>query len=90
MYVDGDRNVVCTSVFAYYQQMMNVMCPFAGEAQFLKSVCNALIDGLDKRLVAIFCHNYANHATLHDLTASYQHRRFPEILQAMQSAEEEV
>jgi hypothetical protein len=70
--------------------MMNAMRPFAGEAQFPKSVCNALIDGLDKRLVAIFRRNYADHATLHDLTASYQRRRFPETLQAMQSAEEEV
>ena len=43
-YVDGNGNVVCTSVFAYYQRMMNAMRPFAGEAQFPKSVCNALID----------------------------------------------
>ncbi len=66
------------------------MRPFAGDAQFPKSVCNALIDGLDKRLIAIFCRNHANHALLHKLTASYQCRCFPEILQAMQSAEEEV
>jgi hypothetical protein len=90
LYVDGNGNVVCTSVFAYYQRMMNAMRPFAGDAQFPKSVCNALIDGLDKRLIAIFCRNYADHALLHELTASYQCRRFPEILQAMQSAEEEV
>jgi hypothetical protein len=89
-YVDGDGNVVCTSVFAYYQRMMNAMRPFAGDAQFPKSVCNALIDGLNKRLVAFFCRNYADHALLHDLNASSQCPRFPEILQAMQSAEEEV
>ncbi len=89
-YVDGEGNVVCTSVFAYYQRMMNAMHPFAGEAQFPKSVCNVLIDGLEKRLIAIFCRNCANHATLHDLDASYQCRKFPAILQAMQSAEEEV
>ena len=89
-YVDGDGNIVCTSVFAYYQRMMNAMRPFAGEAQFPKSVCNALIDGLDKRLVAIFRRNYTDHAILHDLNASSQRRCFPEILQAMQSAEEEV
>jgi hypothetical protein len=70
--------------------MMNAMHPFAGDAQFPKSICNALIDGLDKRLIAIFRRNYADHALLHELTSSYQRRRFSEILQAMQSAEEEV
>jgi hypothetical protein len=70
--------------------MMNAMHPFAGNAQFPKSICNALIDGLDKWLIAIFCRNYTNHALLHELTASYQRHCFPEILQAMQSAEEEV
>ena len=88
--VDGDGNIVCTSVFAYYQPMVNAMRSFAGEAQFPKSVCNALIDSLDKRLVAIFRQNYADHTILHDLNASSQRRHFPEILQAMQSAEEEV
>ena len=70
--------------------MMNAMRPFAGKAQFPKSVCNVLIDGLDKRLVAIFHRNYADHTILHDLNASSQRHRFPEILQAMQSLEEEV
>ena len=89
-YIDGEGNVICTSVFKYYQQMMNAMRPFTGEAQFPKSVCNTLIDGLDKRLIAIFCRNYADNAILHDLDASYQRRKFPAILQAMQSAEEKV
>ena len=87
-YVDGDGNIVCTSVFAYYQRMMITMHPFAGEAQFLKSICNALVDGLDKCLVTIFGQNYVDHAILHDSNASSpQRRHFPEILQAMQSAE---
>jgi hypothetical protein len=34
--------------------MMNGMRPFAGEAHFLVSVCNMLMDGLDLRLVPIF------------------------------------
>jgi len=89
-YVDAEGNLVCTPVFAYYQCMMNVMRPFAGEAQFPKSVCNALIDGMDKRLVAIFRRNYADHAILYSLSASYQRSCFPAILQAMQSAEDEV
>ena len=89
-YIDGNGNVICTSVFAYYQHMMNAMRPFAGEAQFPKSMCNALIDSLDKQLIAIFCRNYADHAILHDLDALYQCRKFPAILQAMQLAEEEV
>jgi hypothetical protein len=53
-YLDTEGNLVCTPVFAYYQRMMNAMRPFASEARFPKSVCNALIEGLDKRLVAIF------------------------------------
>jgi uncharacterized Zn finger protein (UPF0148 family) len=57
---------------------------------FPKSVCNALIDGMDKRLLAIFHQNYINHSVIHNQSASFQHGRFPLILQAMQSAEDEV
>ena len=66
------------------------MRPFAGEAVFPKSVCNALIDGMDKRLMAIFRRNYSDHAVIHNQSASFQRSRFPMILQAMQSAEDEV
>jgi hypothetical protein len=66
-YLDAEGNLVCTPVFAYCQQMMNAMRPFASKVRFPKSVCNALIDGLDKRLTAIFCRNYPNHAVLHNL-----------------------
>ncbi len=66
------------------------MCPFAGEARFPKSICNALIDGLDKCLMAIFRCNYPNHAVLHSLEAAYQRSHFPDIIQAMQLAEDEV
>ena len=51
---------------------------------------NALIDGMDKRLMAIFCWNYSDHAVIHNQSASFQRSRFPMILQAMQSAEDEV
>ncbi len=88
-YIDSDGNNVCMPVFAYYQQMMNAMHPFTGKAQFPKSVCNALINGLDKRLMAIFRRN-TNHAVIYDLQASYQHSQFPIILQAMQYAKDEV
>jgi hypothetical protein len=81
---------VCTSVFIYFQRMMNAMRPFASAARFPKSVCNALIDGLDSRLVPIFHRNYPDHAVLHDLSASYQRGKFKDILQAMQMAENEV
>ncbi len=66
------------------------MRPFAGEARFPKSICNALIDGLDKCLMAIFHHNYPNYAVLHDLEAAYQRSCFPDIIQAMQLAKDEV
>ena len=79
-YLDGDSNLICTSIFAYYQRMMNVMRPFAGEARFPKSVCNALIDGLDKCLIAIFRRNHPNYAVFHDLQATYQHSCFPDII----------
>jgi hypothetical protein len=69
---------------------MNAMHPFASEAQFPKSVCNALIDGLDKRLIAIFHRNYPDHTALHDLQGSFQRSRLPIILDAMTMAEEEV
>ena len=89
-YQDSEGNNVCTSVFIYFQRMMNAMRPFASAARFPKSVCNALIDGLDSRLVPIFRRNYPDHAVLHDLSASYQRGKFQDILQAMQMAEDEV
>ena len=70
--------------------MMNAMRPFAGEAVFPKSVCNALIDGMDKHLLAIFRRNYPDHSVIHNQSASFQRGCFPLILQAMQSAEDEV
>jgi hypothetical protein len=90
LYLDTKGNLVCTPVFAYYQQMMNTMRPFASEARFPKSVCNALIDGLDKRLIAIFRRNYPDHAVLHNLQGSFQRSHLPIILDAMTMAEEEV
>jgi hypothetical protein len=78
-YVDAEGNLICTPVFAYYQCMMNAIRPFAGEALFPKSVCNALIERMDKRLLAIFRRNYADHAILNSLCASYQCSRFPVI-----------
>jgi hypothetical protein len=89
-YLDDKGNLVCTPVFAYYQRMMNAVRPSAGEARFPKSVCNALIDGLDKHLTAIFHRNYPDHAILHDLQGSFQRSRLPTILDAMTMAEEEV
>jgi uncharacterized Zn finger protein (UPF0148 family) len=89
-FIDSEGNLICTPVFAYYQRMMNAMRPFAGEAVFPKSVCNALIDGMDKRLLPIFRRNYPDHAAIHNQGASFQRGRFPMILQAMQMAEDEV
>ena len=79
-YVDGDGNMVSTPVFAYHQRMMNGMRPFAGKARFPVSVCNMLMDGLDSKLVLIFRRNYKDYAIMHDLQASYQRSKFPEIL----------
>jgi hypothetical protein len=89
-YLDSDGNLIRTSIFAYYQRMMKAICPFAGEARFPKSFCNALNDGLDKRLMAIFCRNYPNYAVLHNLEAAYQRSCFPNIIQVMQLAKDEV
>jgi hypothetical protein len=90
LYLDTKENLVWTPVFAYYQRMINAMRLFASKARFPKSVCNALIDGLDKRLIAIFRRNYPNHAVLHDLQGSFQRSHLPIILDAMTMAEEEV
>jgi len=90
LFLESEGNLICTPIFAYYQRMMNAMCLFAGKAVFPKSVCNALIDGMDKRLLAIFRRNYANQSIIHNQTALFQHGCFPLILQAMQSAEDEV
>ncbi len=89
-YVDTEGNMVSTPVFAYYQRMMNGMRPFAGEARFPVSLCNMLMDGIDSRLVSIFRRNYKDYAVAHDLQASYQRSKFPEILRAMQLSKDEV
>jgi hypothetical protein len=89
-YVDSEGNMVSTLVFAYYQQMMNGMQPFAGEACFPVSICNMLMDGLDSRLIPIFRQIYKDYALVHDLQASFQHSKFPAILSAMQMSEDEV
>ncbi len=89
-YVDTEGNMVSTPVFAYYQRMMNGMRPFAGEARFPVSVCNMLMDGIVSWLVLIFRRNYKDYAVAHDLQASYQRSKFPEILRAMQLSEDEV
>ncbi len=89
-YIDANGNMVSPPVFAYYQQMMNGMRPFAGEARFPVSVCNMLMDGLDSRLVPIFRRNYKDYAQPHDLQASIQRSRFPAILSAMQMSEDKV
>jgi hypothetical protein len=58
--------------------------------RFPVSVCNYLINGLDQRLVSIFCRNYPKYGQLHDMLAAFQLCRLPIILRAMQSAKEEV
>ncbi len=82
--------MVSTPVFAYYQQMMNGMRPFAGEASFPVSICNMLMDGLDSRIVPIFRQNYKDYVLAHNLQASFQRSKFPAILSAMQMSEDEV
>jgi hypothetical protein len=89
-YVDSEWNMVSTPVFAYYQQMINGMWRFAGEAHFLVSICNMLMDGLDSRPVPIFRQNFKDYGLAHDLQASFQHSKFPAILSAMQMSEDEV
>jgi hypothetical protein len=89
-YQDGDGNIVCTPVFAYYQRMMNAMQPFARDERFPVSVCNNLIDGINQRLVPIFRRHYQAYAVIHDLQASYQQLLFPLILSTMKLAEDKV
>ncbi len=89
-YINADGNLVCTPVFTYYQRMMNAMHPFASNIRFPKSVNNALIDGLDKHLMPIFCRNHANHALQHNLEASFQRSRFGIIRCVMTMAKDEV
>jgi hypothetical protein len=70
--------------------MMSTMHPFAGNKRFPKSVCNALIDGMASCLLHIFKKYYADHALLHDLSATFQRNCFLQILVAMQLADDEV
>jgi hypothetical protein len=70
--------------------MMSAIHPFSGNTMFPKSVCNALIDGMDGRLLCIFKKYYADHAILHDLSTTFQRSRFRQIFAAMQMAEDEV
>jgi hypothetical protein len=70
--------------------MMSVMCPFAGNERFPKSVCNALIDSMDRRFLHIFKKYYADHALLHDLSATFQRGCFWKILATVQTTKDEV
>jgi hypothetical protein len=70
--------------------MMNAMRPFAGDAMFPKSVCNALTNGMDGRLLQIFKKYYTNHAVLQDLSTTFQRSCSRRILAAMQTAKYEV
>jgi hypothetical protein len=89
-YVDENVKYVCIPVFAYYQCMMSAMRPFADNATFPKSVCNALINGMDGHLLRIFKKYYTNHAILHNLSATFQRSCFCQILATMQMAEDHV
>jgi hypothetical protein len=89
-YIDSNGNQVCVSVFTYYQHMMNAMRPFAGDATFPKSICNALINGMSPDLLRVFCKHYPDHSLLHHTNSTFQFCRFKPILNAMTAAEEEV
>jgi hypothetical protein len=90
IYKDSDSTLVTTPVFAYYQRVMNTICPFSKDVCFPVSICHYLINGLDQCLTSIFHWNYPDYGQPHDMLASHQCSRFPIILCAMQLAEEEV
>jgi hypothetical protein len=46
-YKDSNGTLVTTPVLAYYQRVMNAICPFSKDVRFPISVCNYLIDCLD-------------------------------------------
>ncbi len=66
------------------------MQPFAGDEHFPVSVCNKLINGIDQRLVPIFCRHYPAYTVIHNLQALYQQSCFPLILSTMKLAKDEV
>jgi hypothetical protein len=91
-YTNDDGNQVCIPVFAYYQCMMNAIKPFVGDETLPKSVCNLLIDAMSNPLMRIFCKYYPDHSMIHNMSATFpfQRSRFPQILTAMQMAEDKV
>jgi hypothetical protein len=89
-YKDSAGTLVTTPVFAYYQRVVNPICPFSKDVCFPVSMCNYLIDGLDHRLTSISRHNYPNYGQPHNMLASHQCSQFSIILCTMQSAEEEI
>jgi hypothetical protein len=68
--------------------MMSAMRLFAGNERFPKRVYNALIDGMESRLLRIFKKYYADHVLLHDLSATFQQCCFWQILATMQTAKD--
>ncbi len=71
-YIDSNGNQVCVAIFAYYQHMMNAMCPFAGIVMFPKSVCNALIDRMSPTLLRLQALPGPLNAAQHDFYISMQ------------------
>jgi hypothetical protein len=73
----------------YYQCMMNTVRPFETQQRYSISICDRLIQGLDKTLLPSFQQLYPNHSTVHNLGGSYQCRTLPTIFAAVQAVEDD-
>jgi hypothetical protein len=82
--------LVIATTIEYYQQMLNTARPFATQPTYAVSLCNKFIQGLDHRILGLFCWFYPQHSNVHDLTSAYQCNQLAFILAAAVAAKEEV
>jgi hypothetical protein len=85
-----DEQIIVVSVHEFIQHVINASHPFAVRKTLPISICDHIIQNLDRHIVPSFCKLYLDHATSHNLDSSYQRKKVQEILAAAQQAEDEV
>ncbi len=77
-------------VYKFYQALQHITRPIVSHKDYLISICNRIIDGLNSDTAAPFCCRYPQYAGQHDLVSTYQHKEMPIILHIAYQANDEV
>jgi hypothetical protein len=72
VHMDREGNQVVSSVQSYFQQLMSAARPFTNQRDFPINVCAKFMEGLDRHLLAGFCHLFPQHSVVQSLNATHQ------------------